>query len=160
MNGLPLLRALHAVRRDADVVRTLTDRKHPGWAHIVAAGGTFTWESWTPLDAEGDSMSHGWGSSALVAFQEAVLGVTATLPPGSLPDQGPTLEVRAPVAGPTRVTGSVPTVAGAVRVAWRHTARTIGLRLVVPPNTTANVEMPGKAPVTVAAGSYSFSGVN
>ena len=68
--------------------------------------------------------------------------------------------MRAPVAGPTRVTGSVPTVAGAVRVAWRQTARTIGLRLVVPPNTTANVEMPGKAPVTVAAGSYSFSGVN
>ena len=105
-------------------------------------------------------MSHGWGSSALAAFQEAVLGVTPTLPPGSLPDQGPTLEVRAPVAGPARVTGSVPTVAGPVRVAWRRTARTIALRLVVPPNTTADVEMPGKAPVTVAAGSYSFSSVN
>ena len=32
-----------------DMVRTLTDTATPGWAHIVASGGTFTWGN---LDAE------------------------------------------------------------------------------------------------------------
>ena len=62
------------------MVRTLTDTCTPGWAHIVAAGGTFTWETWTPSDLIGDSMSHGWGSSALVAMQETLLGVTLQEP--------------------------------------------------------------------------------
>ena len=74
-HGMELLRALHAAGRDADVVRILTDPSFPGWAAILKAGGTFTWETWTPSDLIGDSMSHGWGSSALVAMQEALLGV-------------------------------------------------------------------------------------
>ena len=41
-------------------------------------GGTFTWETWTPSDLIGDSMSHGWGSSALVAMQEVLLGAVPT----------------------------------------------------------------------------------
>ncbi len=62
------------------MVRTLTDASIPGWAHVVAAGGTFTWEVWRPSDLVGDSMSHGWGSSALVAMQETLLGVTYRQP--------------------------------------------------------------------------------
>ena len=46
----------------------------------MAAGGTFTWEDWKPSDLIGDSMSHGWGSSALVAMQETLLGVTLEQP--------------------------------------------------------------------------------
>ena len=72
--GMELLRALHVGGRDADVVRILTDDTFPGYAAILRAGGTFTWEAWTPSDLIGDSMSHGWGSSALVAMQEALLG--------------------------------------------------------------------------------------
>ena len=75
-HGLELLRGLAAAGRPDLVVRTLTDTSIPGWAHVVAAGGTFTWEVWRPSDLIGDSMSHGWGSSALVAMQETLLGVT------------------------------------------------------------------------------------
>ena len=66
--------------RPDDMVRMLTDPSVPGWAHILAAGGTFTWETWTPSDLIGDSMSHGWGSSALVAMQETLLGVSLEEP--------------------------------------------------------------------------------
>jgi alpha-L-rhamnosidase len=149
MNGLALLRSLHVSGLDADVVRVLTDRKDPGWAHIVASGGTFTWEDWTPSDAQGDSMSHGWGSSALVAFQQDVLGVT--------PVFTSKIDVRATTGGPARVTGSVPTIAGPVRVTWRRTGGRLSLRLVVPPNATATVHMPGKRAVDVGAGPHAFS---
>ena len=60
--------------------RLLTDTSFPGWAAIIKAGGTFTWETWTPSDLIGDSMSHGWGSSALVAIQEVLLGCHAPSP--------------------------------------------------------------------------------
>ena len=72
-------------------MKVLTDTKDPGWAHIVAVGGTFSWESWTLSDVEGDGMSHGWGSSALVAFQTAILGVTSE-PMGATP-AGPVVDV-------------------------------------------------------------------
>ena len=79
-HGLELLRGLAAAGLPDDMVHTLTDTSIPGWAHIVAAGGTFTWETWQPSDLIGDSMSHGWGSSALVAMQETLLGVTLRSP--------------------------------------------------------------------------------
>ena len=93
------------------MVHTLTDTSIPGWAHIVAAGGTFTWEVWQPSDLIGDSMSHGWGSSALVAMQETLLGVTLLEPD---PDGTVRLSVAPPSAGLDRAAGSVPTVAGPV----------------------------------------------
>ena len=80
VHGLELLRGLANAGLVQDMVRTLTDTGTPGWAHIVASGGTFTWETWTPSDLIGDSMSHGWGSSALVAMQETLLGVTLQAP--------------------------------------------------------------------------------
>jgi alpha-L-rhamnosidase len=153
MNGLVLLRALHVAGQDAALVRVLTDREHPGWAHVLAAGGTFTWESWTPNDAEGDSMSHGWGSSALAALQEDVLGVAASVPPVAT---GEIVTVDAPAAGPVRVRGSVPTPAGPVRVEWRRAGAALTLRLEVPPNAQAQVTMPGRRTVTVGAGVHRF----
>jgi alpha-L-rhamnosidase len=155
MNGLTLLRALHAAGRDGDLVRILTDRAHPGWAHIVATGGTFTWESWKPLDVEGDSMSHGWGSSALAAFQEDVLGVTVRAAPVGSAER---LTVDAPSAGPAQVRGSVPTPAGPVRVEWRRGAGSLSLRLTVPPNAHARVLAPGpgRRPVTAGAGTHDY----
>ena len=103
-HGLELLRGLAAAGRPDAVVRTLTDASIPGWAHVVAAGGTFTWEVWRPSDLVGDSMSHGWGSSALVAMQETLLGVTH-LEPG--PDGTIRLSVTPPTSGLPRASGSL-----------------------------------------------------
>ncbi len=55
----------------ADVMPTLSasspTRRSQDGPPSSQSGGTFTWETWTPSDLIGDSMSHGWGSSALVA---------------------------------------------------------------------------------------------
>ena len=77
-HGLELMRALAAADLPEAMVQTLTDTSIPGWAHIVAAGGTFTWEEWKPSDLIGDSMSHGWGSSALVASSTSRRGWPST----------------------------------------------------------------------------------
>ena len=133
-HGLELLRGLAAAGMPAAMVHTLTDTSIPGWAHIVAAGGTFTWEVWKPSDLIGDSMSHGWGSSALVAMQESLLGVTLQTPG---PDGTVRAAVRPPSAGLDRAAGSVPTVAGPLQVSWQRRGAGMTLAVTVPANATA-----------------------
>jgi alpha-L-rhamnosidase len=180
-HGLELLRALAGAGLFDALVHTLTDTSVPGWAHIVAAGGTFTWEVWQPSDLIGDSMSHGWGSSALVAMQESLLGVSFLEPN---PDGTVRLAVVPPAGGLPRAAGSVPTIAGPVTVVWRRRGAGMTLDLAVPANASALVHLPyrrassvregglpvhhapgvvpysiadGKAVLSVGSGSYSFT---
>ncbi len=138
-HGLELLRGLAAAGRPDAVVRTLTDASIPGWAHIVATGGTFTWEVWSPSDLIGDSMSHGWGSSALVAMQEVLLGVSFRSPN---PDGTLRITVAPPLRALPGASGTVPTPAGTVSVGWQRNGRGMALDLTVPVNLTALVHLP------------------
>jgi alpha-L-rhamnosidase len=159
-----LLEALHDSGRDADLVRVVTDAAHDGWANVIARGGTFTWETWQPSDANGDSMSHGWGSTVLVALQESVLGVTPTAPGFA------SFDVRPPTGGATRAEGRVPAPAGPITASWSRPATSSGafeISVTVPANTVATVEIPataksgiteGGAPLSRAAG-VRFDGI-
>jgi alpha-L-rhamnosidase len=141
-HGLELLRGLHLAGRDDDVVRLLTDRSFPGWAAILAAGGTFTWETWRPSDLIGDSMSHGWGSSALVAVQEALLGAVPRPPSAGQP---PTVVGVSPPPRLTRLqwaSGTFPSPAGTYRLSWRWTRSGQAVSLTVPPNAAAVCTFP------------------
>ena len=151
-HGLELLRGLAAAGLPEAMVHTLTDTAIPGWAHTVAAGGTFTWEVWKPSDLIGDSMSHGWGSSALVAMQETLLGVTLQ-EPGA--DGTVAAAVTPPAAGLGRAGGSVPTVAGPVQVSWQRRGAGMRLVLTVPPNASATVRLPAGTPSSVREGGVS-----
>ncbi|MGA2932749.1 MAG: family 78 glycoside hydrolase catalytic domain, partial [Acidimicrobiales bacterium] len=148
-HSLELLRALAAAGMTDAMVHTLTDASIPGWAHIVAAGGTFTWEMWQPSDLIGDSMSHGWGSSALVAMQESLLGVSLTEPN---PDGTVRALVAPPSAGLSRASGSVPTVAGPVDVSWQRRTGGVALEVTVPANASAVVRLPATEPSSVREG--------
>jgi alpha-L-rhamnosidase len=139
-----LLEALHLVGRDRDVLTRITDAKTPGWANILAQGGTFTWEVWKPVDANGDSMSHGWGSNVLVEIQHALLGVTPTAPGYA------TFDVTRPQAGLASASGRVPTPRGFISVAWHGESSTAtALTLTVPANANATVHLRTTARITV-----------
>ncbi len=138
-HGLELLRGLAAARMPDAIVKTLTDASVPGWAHILAAGGTFTWEVWTPSDLIGDSMSHGWGSSALVAMKEALLGVTP-LPPNG--DGVVAVTIEPPSFGVGAARGSLPTIAGPIAVGWQRKGNRFSLEATIPPNAQAIVLLP------------------
>jgi alpha-L-rhamnosidase len=145
-HGLELLRGLAQAGMPTAMVHLLTDTAIPGWAHIVAAGGTFTWEVWKPSDLIGDSMSHGWGSSALVAMQETLLGVTLGEPDAA----GRVRAVVAPpAAGLERAQGSVPTIAGPVLVSWQRRGTGMSMALTVPANATATVRLPAATSAAV-----------
>lgn len=164
-HGLELVRGLHAAGLDAHLVHVLTDPHGPGWANVLASGGTFCWESWTPNTAEQDSLSHGWGSGALAGIQEALLGVTVLgVGPGTTTTSAtggmggsplPTvpgqtlLEVRPPSGGLAGAQGSAPTVAGPVHVQWSRAGGRLALALAVPANASARVTVPAPGPGAV-----------
>lgn len=150
-HGMELLRGLHRAGLDAHLVHVLTDPHGPGWAHILASGGTFCWEDWVPSDLDGDSMSHGWGSSALVAIHEALLGLTIVSPGGD--SAGPVFEVAPPgAAGLSGATGSAPTTAGPLAVRWRRAAGRLALDVALPPNASARVVLPPGAGAVTEGG--------
>jgi alpha-L-rhamnosidase len=136
-----------------DVVRILTDPTHDGWANILARGGTYTWEVWEPSDADGDSMSHGWGSNVLVEIQQRLLGVRPSSPGYA------SFEVVPPASGLDWAGGTVPTPRGTINVAWRRPASTGGefvLDVTVPPNASASVHLSAPSAHDVTEGGRSL----
>jgi len=130
-----VLQALHLAGRDADVVTRLTDTATDGWARILSEGATFTWEVWQPSDANGDSMSHGWGSNVAVEIARGVLGVWPTSPGYAA------FAVSPPQHGVTSASARLPTPRGTVAVSWQRSAEW-SLDLTVPVDATATVTLP------------------
>ena len=144
-----VIRALAMVGDYDQLLARLTDSSGNGWANILARGATFCWEVWQPSDANGDSMSHGWGSNVLVEIQRWLLGVRPSGPGFE------TFDVSPPPSGPESAFGTVPTPRGTVTVAWRRLASGLpatSVDLVVPPNATATLSLPGVHPRTVTEG--------
>ena len=143
-----VLRTLDMAGRHADLVALLTDATGDGWANIVARGATFTWEVWNPSDANGDSMSHGWGSNVLVEIERALLGVRPTGPGFA------TFAVTPPTGGLGRAAGTVPTPRGTVSVSWVRNpgGGPFQLDVEVPPNSVAEVTVPAGRPEDVTEG--------
>ncbi len=141
-----VLRALAIAGKYDEFLVRLTDPTTNGWANILARGATYTWEVWQPSDANGDSMSHGWGSNALVEIQYWLLGVRPSSPGYA------TFIVSPPSSGPEWAEGTLPTPRGTVELGWRRPTKggpATRLDLTVPPNATASVYLSGTHPSDV-----------
>jgi len=151
VSAADVLDALRITGRDRDILHILTDASEPGWANILAQGGTFTWEMWKPKDQDvltpplasllgnGDSRSHGFGSNVLVAIQQTLLGVLPTAPGYA------SFAVTVPLHALSYASGQVPTPHGAIGVAWTRPAvatRPFKVDVTVPANTTASIGIP------------------
>lgn len=143
-----VLRALARAGRIDDVVRILTDDRIDGWANILRRGATYTWEVWQPSDANGDSMSHGWGSNVLVEIIRLFLGVQPA-------DGGyGSVAVTPPMTALAWCKGSVPTPRGPVTVSWARRPGSGGFSLDVdvPPNAAATLQIPAARQGTLTEG--------
>jgi alpha-L-rhamnosidase len=154
VSAADVLDALRTTGRDRDILRILTDASQPGWARILAQGGTFGWEMWKPDDRDvltpplasllgnGDSRSHGFGSNVLVAIQQSMLGVIPTGPGYA------SFDVTVPLHALSYAAGRVPTPHGPINVAWSRPALTsqpFDVNVTVPANTEATIRIPSTA---------------
>jgi hypothetical protein len=143
-----LLAALRITGRSDAIVRLLTDATSDGPAKILAEGGTFMWEQWTPgcnvagcgrsqvSQNSDESLSHGWGAAGIVEMLQALLGVTVTSPGAAA------IQIAPPDQGLAGARGTEWTERGPVSVAWRHTPRGYLLDVTVPVNVTATIVLP------------------
>ncbi len=151
VSAADVLDALRITGRDGAVLQILTNASNPGWANILARGGTFTWEMWNPQDQDiltpplasllgnGDSRSHGFGSNVLVAIQQTMLGVIPTAPGYA------SFDVTVPLHALSYASGQVPTPHGAIEVSWSRPAfasRPFKVDVTVPANTKARISLP------------------
>lgn len=154
-----LLAALRRTGHPETILRLLTDPARDGPARILAEGGTFMWEQWTPGCAvagcagarvnqgSSESFSHGWGAAGISGILQALLGIDVTAPGAAA------IQIAPPAVGLRHARGTVWTERGPVTVAWTRTGNGFSLDVTVPVNVTATVILPTGADVfTVGSG--------
>jgi len=160
-----LLEALRITNRPDAIAKLLSDPNADGPAKILAEGGTFMWEQWTPGCAvasctgsqvnqnNNESFSHGWGGAGVVGVLEGLLGVTVTGPGAA------TLQIAPPDKGLAHARGTQWTERGPVTVGWTRTGQGYVADVDLPVNVTATVALPvveGSDYLTHGEGDASF----
>ncbi len=132
--------------------RLLENEEMPGWLFMPKSGATTIWEAWEGNATKNDgigSLNH-YSKGAMVAWLfETMCGIQVA---------GENHFVIAPHPGGhfTHARAVYASVYGTVESGWEKKADGWHYTVTVPANCTAQVLLPGKAPVTLETGIYSF----
>ncbi|MFD3486110.1 family 78 glycoside hydrolase catalytic domain [Streptomyces sp. NPDC058665] len=131
-----LLDALFRLGRADAALALLTSRATNSWLHMIDdLRATIVAEAWDPSLKPNMTFSHAWASAPANVVARHVLGVQITEPGAA------GFRVRPRTGRLTRVDGTVPSVRGPVSVSLRRSKGTHSLRVTVPPNSRAVVEL-------------------
>ncbi|MBR0057539.1 MAG: family 78 glycoside hydrolase catalytic domain [Kiritimatiellae bacterium] len=159
--GTPLLCPVLARFGRADLAyRILQRRKYPSWYFQILDGDATTmWERWNSY-----SSKHGFGDVGMNSFNHYAYGAVGEwlyAGVGGIDFAEPGFRrIRfAPVPGGdiTWAKASLETRHGTAAIEWRRasaTATALDVKALVPPNTTAVLELPGREPVKLPAGPH------
>ncbi|HWQ12911.1 MAG TPA: glycoside hydrolase family 78 protein [Roseiflexaceae bacterium] len=160
--GTPLVcDALCSVGAYDAAFRLLTQRECPSWLYPVTMGATTIWERWDSMLPDGTinpgemtSFNH-YALGAVADWLHRTVGGLAPAAPGYR-----RLDIRPrPGGGLTHAEARHRTPYGPASCAWRIEGGQITVEVVVPPNTTASVTLPGGegAPIEVGAGEHRWT---
>jgi alpha-L-rhamnosidase len=162
--GTPLIcDALCNTGNYAAAYRLLLQRECPSWLYPVTMGATTIWERWDSMRPDGSinsgemtSFNH-YALGAVADWLHRTVGGIAPAEPGY---RQITMQPR-PGGGLTHAFARHLTPYGIAECAWRIEDGNMEVRVFVPPNTTANVSLPGKeaepAPIKAGSGTHSWS---
>jgi alpha-L-rhamnosidase len=141
--------------------RLLMQRECPSWLYPVTMGATTIWERWDSMLPDGSinpgemtSFNH-YALGAVADWMHRTLGGLAPAAPGYR-----RLEIHPrPGGGITHAQVRHLTPYGMAQCAWDIKEGNIELDVVIPPNTTALVTLPGNdyAPIEVGSGAWHWS---
>jgi alpha-L-rhamnosidase len=138
-----LLEALARENRILDLLDTIRSY----WGKQIQAGATTFWEMFHPTEPRlTRSHCHGWSAAPVVFLTQYVLGIRPLQP-------GYSEVLIAP--GATNLNsaqGRVPTPHGPIDCYWTNNDRHLSLRVNLPKNITARIELPYDGQITVAQG--------
>jgi alpha-L-rhamnosidase len=141
--------------------RLLLQTECPSWLYSVTMGATTIWERWDSMLPDG-SINPGEMTSfnhyALGAVADWLHRTVAGLAPAEPGYRRLTIRPR-PGGGITSAAARHHTPYGMAACTWRIEAGQIDVTLVVPPNTTADVTLPGSntAPLHVGSGEHHWA---
>jgi len=141
--------------------RLLMQRECPSWLYPVTMGATTIWERWDSMLPDGSinpgemtSFNH-YALGAVADWMHRTIGGLTPAEPGYR-----RIEIHPrPGGGLTHARASHLTPYGLVECAWKIEGRNINVEVVIPPNATALVTLPGSdaSPVEVGSGSWQWS---
>ena len=159
--GTPLIcDALCSVGQEETAFRLLINRDCPSWLYPVTMGATTVWERWDSMLPDGSinpgemtSFNH-YALGAVADWLHRAIGGLAPAAPGYR-----RLEIcPRPGAGLTHASARHNTPYGPAACAWKLEAGQITVAAEVPPNTTAQVTLPGRAePLEVGSGKHTWT---
>ena len=132
--------------------RLLENEEMPGWLFMPKSGATTIWEAWEGNATKNDgigSLNH-YSKGAVVAWLfDTMCGIRV---------DGENHFVIAPHPGGhfTRAKAAYDSVYGRVESGWEKTTDGWKYTVTVPANCTAELRLPGKEPVTLESGTYTF----
>ncbi len=160
--GTPLIcDALCHTGNYAAAYRLLLQQECPSWIYPVTMGATTIWERWDSMMPDG-SVNPGEMTSfnhyALGAVADWLHRTVAGLAPAE-PGYRKILIQPRPGGGIRHASARHVTPYGPAECRWSIEGQTINIHVMVPPNTTATVSLPGKdlEPFEVASGRYHWS---
>ncbi|WP_376796408.1 family 78 glycoside hydrolase catalytic domain [Thermogemmatispora sp.] len=144
--GTPIIcDALCSVGAAEVAFRLLLQRECPSWLYPVTMGATTIWERWDSLRPDG-SLNPGEMTSfnhyALGSVADWLQRTVAGLAPAA-PGYRRLLVRPVPGGGLTYAAARLQTPYGLAAVQWQIEDETFELQVVVPPNTTARIVLPG-----------------
>ncbi|MXS74505.1 alpha-L-rhamnosidase [Microbacterium sp. CSI-V] len=145
--------------------RLLLQTECPSWLYPVTMGATTVWERWDSLLPDG-SVNPGEMTSfnhyALGAVADWLHRTVAGLAPAAPGYRRLRIAPR-PLATLEHASAQHETPYGTASVGWRREGEVVRITVVVPPNTTAEVDLPGipadgtTAPATVGSGTHEWT---
>ncbi|MFI9580550.1 family 78 glycoside hydrolase catalytic domain [Streptomyces sp. NPDC052236] len=131
-----LLDALFRLGRADAALALLTSKATNSWLHMLdGLKATIVTEAWDPSLKPNMTLSHAWASAPANAVARHVLGVQVT-------EAGAAgFLIRPRTGGLNEADGTVPSLRGPVSVSVRRTAETHSLKVTLPTNTRAVLEL-------------------
>lgn len=158
--GTPLV--THALTRtgyDAAAARMLLQTECPSWLYSVEMGATTIWERWDSMLDDG-SINPGEMTSfnhyALGSVADWLHRVVAGLGPAE-PAYRTVLVAPVPIPGLDHATASLDGPYGRIQVSWRRERGSVVVEALIPPNSRAEVQLPGRPRFQVGSGSHAWT---
>ncbi|MBN8456967.1 MAG: family 78 glycoside hydrolase catalytic domain [Verrucomicrobia bacterium] len=149
LGTLILLEYLNRIGRDDLVLGIYQKKDYPGWGYMMEQGATTMWEQWNGYW----SQIHSCFTSADNWLYQGLAGIR--------PDPGApgfkNVIIRPAIVGDiTWVKASHTGPYGTISSHWKRDGARITLEVVIPPNSTATVFLPGRQKQQVGSGSHQF----
>ncbi|ROR72560.1 alpha-L-rhamnosidase [Bogoriella caseilytica] len=139
--------------------KLLLQTKVPSWLYAVTMGATTVWERWDSMLPDGTI-----NPGQMTSFNHYAFGAVADWLYRSLAGLAPAAPgyrklriAPTPVVGIDHATARHETPYGMAESSWRIEGGEMTVRALIPANTTATIELPGRTEQQVGSGTYEFS---